>query len=224
MRRRTPRVEPAVTSSRDEPAILAPQLVPYPLRGWPFVWPGRSGVFLEIPEGDRISECLDAGNAVFPFPAGWSAQEIGGAWFGRERDAIPLVAIWPAQPEVARRQQREADDVSKYRPILVPANTGAIAVFNDQHLLELAGVYVSKPSGFFPEREQKFGNVFGFVQRMHVEIVAPAKGDRAAFAGESLKFKFLERQVANVIHQLMFFINSQHTILIPKSLRKSRRW
>lgn len=78
-------------------------------------------------------------NAVLPFRARWSGHQIGRPWLDDDRPAIPFGAALSAEPEDARRQQRDADYIFEMRLVLMPANASAGSVFVDQYLREGLG-------------------------------------------------------------------------------------
>src|SRR6476659_429905 len=71
-------------------------------------------------EGDGIAQLRDRRNAVLPVASGRTAKQIDRSWLEREVCALPFCTHSSPQAKNAGRQQRETDDVSEHRTILVP--------------------------------------------------------------------------------------------------------
>src|SRR4051812_17535251 len=67
--------------------------------------------FDKIPEGDRVSQAIHWRNAVFPLRPRGAGKQISGARLGDEIDTLPFSIVLSAEPETARREQRDADDL-----------------------------------------------------------------------------------------------------------------
>src|SRR4051794_3382540 len=90
----------------------------------------------EGPEGDGVAERVDARDAVLPFAAGRSAQQVRRARRQDEGRPVPTGSGRAAEPEGAGRSERDADDVAEVGPVAVPADRRAGRVFGDENVRE----------------------------------------------------------------------------------------
>lgn len=74
----------------------------------------------------------------------------------------------------------------------MPADPGAGRVLGHENLLEAAGRNAGECLGTGPSRGQEFRHVISSGETTAIEIVAPAKRNGTALAGEPAEFKFLE--------------------------------
>src|SRR5215468_940368 len=93
-----------------------------------------------------------------------------------------------------RRSQRQADDVSKHRTVLVPANGGAGTVLRHQGLLQVRGRDLREGRRLVADPEQKGRHVVSLLQAAAVEIVPPSEGNDATLALKAAKLECLEGQ------------------------------
>src|SRR5947207_1644247 len=98
---------------------------------------GLRARFQDVAEGEGVAKGVDGRNAVLPFAARWPAQKVDRAWLNRRIDAVPPRLLFAPEPECARGEEGNPHHVTKYRPILMPADRGARAVLSHQNLLEI---------------------------------------------------------------------------------------
>src|SRR5690606_4757393 len=93
----------------------------------------------EIPESDRVPKVLHRRDAMFPYRARGTAQQIGGARLCGKRCPLPHVSCLEPEPEFTRYQKRDANDVAKQRLVLAPTNAGAGSILRDEHMFVVRG-------------------------------------------------------------------------------------
>src|SRR5215208_2092942 len=124
-----------------------------------------STLWTETPEGDRITQRIHSGDAVFPLGARGSAQQICRARFGVERVALPGGSSLAPESENARGKQRDADHIAEDAFIAMPADRGAGAVLCDQRVRQVFRRQLREGGRALPQCMQEGRNLFGRVQR-----------------------------------------------------------
>ncbi len=160
---------------------------------------------------------------MLPLPAGGAAQEIGGAGFGGDSDALPLGAGAAAEAESGFGEQRDADDVAEYGPVAVPANAGAGGIFDQQGVLEVVRREAGEGGGADADREQEIGDRIGGPETAAVERIMPAVGDGAAVAFEAVELEVAERQAGELPRQLLLLVEGQEAGAVLKAFRRIGR-
>lgn len=105
----------------------------------------------------------------------------------------------------------------------MPADPGPGRIFDQQGMLERAGVEAGKGGGALADRQQEIGDRLGAPEAAAVERIMPAVGDGAAVAFEAVKLKVLERQARNMPRQLLLLVEGQEAGAVLKAFRKVGR-
>src|SRR5215472_9938937 len=131
---------------------------------------------------------------------------------------LPRAAALAPQAEGAGRQQRKADHIPEIRPVAVPTNAGAVAVFNEQRVFECRRVKAGEARGFFTDRQEEFRYRISLAEAAAVKIVMPAKGYGAPFAEKSVKVELLEGQRRECLKQPLLLVARDHLRRILQAL------
>jgi hypothetical protein len=113
---------------------------------------------------DRVAERLDGRHAVLPPPARVTAEEVGRARLGLEREDVGLLPWIPGiapKADAAGREEREADDRLVVRDVAVPAERRARLVLRDQRLHEVLRSDADPGGGLRPQLDEKGGEGWG---------------------------------------------------------------
>src|SRR5215207_8790247 len=77
-------------------------------------WQFESHSFAQISKRHGVPQLLHRWNAVLPLVARGPAQQVSRSRLGGEGDAFPVRTDGESQPEGARREERDADDLSEH--------------------------------------------------------------------------------------------------------------
>lgn len=95
---------------------------------------------------------------------------------------VEAAAAPPPETHRRGRPQRDADDMLEDRAVLVPADTGAGPIFDDERLLEARGVDAGESSSTGPKRREPAGYRLARREAAGLEIIGPAVGARQPFS------------------------------------------
>jgi len=107
----------------------------------------------------------------------------------------------------------------------MPADPGARRVLGHENLLEAAGRNAGECLGTGPNRSQKFRHVLSSGETTAIEIIAPAKRNGTALAGEAAEFKLPEWKRLDIGQKRTLFISKEtptDTSYLPEGDRLRR--
>src|SRR5204862_8297381 len=143
-------------------------------------------------ERHRIAEMLDRRDAVLPFPAHRTAQQVSRARLQCECGTLPARPLLAPQSEPARCAKRNPDHVIEYRPVAMPADAGAGAIFGDEREFQRRRIDSGEEGGPVAQRQQEVREIRYPPHLARGEIVMPAERDDAPITGIAVELERFE--------------------------------
>ncbi len=122
------------------------------------------------------------------------------------RGTVEAVPAASAKPHRCRRAQRYPDNMFEHRAILVPADAGPCAVFDDQRLLESLRIQARELRSAVSDEVEPIGDGISGGEAAGLKIIGPSKRARQPFAFPLLELEGREAGRADGCDQLTLFV------------------
>ena len=112
---------------------------------------------------------------MFPFVTDFARQNVYRPRFKKVEGPKPAIPAALTKPHSHWREQRDADHVTEFRLILMPADSSAWAILVDSDLTELFGTSTSKSSNDFAQNKKEGRRLRGSLHASSRVVVPHSK-------------------------------------------------
>src|SRR5215213_4999334 len=119
---------------------------------------------------------------------------VGRSRVREDVNTIPLCIHLSPEPQHARSEKRDTDNLSEHRLVAMPTDAGAWSILCYKHMLESVWLERRERCSDRPEFEEKLRNLMRFAKLASSgKLVLPAERDNSTLTLIAVKFKLLKR-------------------------------